>query len=241
MISLRGGFVARKSEFTKTLLQSIEGYVRHTGDRTDSGIAKHICKDRRTVAEWRSKYPELEKSINTPNIRIGGMVDRGIEKLVTKGRVEVIYDGKGNIKEKRVLEPTPQDFNVALKAGFGGTERFKSREELRLARTVIRDIRKRLFAEDITYSEAASECEEEGFDIPESWKRREIARIIKLKTACELTALEAAQLLESEGIAVPKTLMLEVQKAIGGVSEEFLMSDEELDRRIREFNNGSSE
>lgn len=64
---------------------------------------------------------------------------------------------------------------------------------------------------------------------------------MKRKIAGELTALEAAQLLESEGIAVPKTLMLEVQKDIGGVSEEFLMSDEELDRRIREFNNGSSE
>lgn len=227
--------MARKSEFTKTLLQSIEGYVRHTGDRSDSGIAKHICKDRRTVAEWRSKYPELEKAINTPNIRMGGIVDRGIEKLVTKGRVEVVYDGEGNIKEKRVLEPTPQDFNVALKAGFGGTERFKFREEQRLARTVIRDIRKRLFAEEITYFEAASECEEEGFDIPESWKRRELARIIKLKTSGELSVLDAAQLLESEGIAVPKTVLLEVQKEFGGVSgEDFINMANNLGQLMNE-------
>lgn len=38
---------------------------------------------------------------------------------------------------------------------------------------------------------------------------------MKRKIAGELTALEAAQLLESEGIAVPKTLMLEVQKSVG--------------------------
>lgn len=78
--------------------------------------------------------------------------------------------------------------------------------------------------------------------VEEKIEERSLLRdTMKRKIAGELNALEAAQLLESEGITVPKTLMLEVQKAIGGVSEEFLMSDEELDRRIREFNNGSSE
>lgn len=47
---------------------------------------------------------------------------------------------------------------------------------------------------------------------------RELLRdIMKRKIASELTALEAAQLLESEGISVPKTLMLEVQKSLGVV------------------------
>jgi predicted transcriptional regulator len=43
---------------------------------------------------------------------------------------------------------------------------------------------------------------------------------VKLKIAGEISALEAAQLLESEGIAVPKTLMLEVQKSLGIVESD---------------------
>lgn len=45
---------------------------------------------------------------------------------------------------------------------------------------------------------------------------REILRnVMKRKIAGEITALEAAQLLEIEGCDVPKTLMLEVQKILG--------------------------
>lgn len=55
-----------------------------------------------------------------------------------------------------------------------------------------------------------------GQDVTEKIEERTLLReTMKRKIAGELTALEAAQLLESEGIAVPKTLMLEVQKAIG--------------------------
>lgn len=74
--------------------------------------------------------------------------------------------------------------------------------------------------DELSYLDAVDECEEEGIPIPESWKRHELGRIIRLKTSGEITALEAAQLLESEGIAVPKTLMLEVQKSIGIIDTE---------------------
>jgi hypothetical protein len=47
-----------------------------------------------------------------------------------------------------------------------------------------------------------------------------LRNIIKRKIAGEISALEAAQLLESEGIAVPKTLMLEVQKSLGVVESD---------------------
>ncbi|WP_337049974.1 helix-turn-helix domain-containing protein [Serratia fonticola] len=45
---------------------------------------------------------------------------------------------------------------------------------------------------------------------------RDVLRdVVKRKIAGELSALEAAQLLEAEGIQVPKTLFLEVEKLLG--------------------------
>lgn len=233
--------MARLDEFHERFIPIVESFIRQTGNRTDKGIADLLGQCRQTIGKWRKKYPQFQNAINNPNLRIARKVDEGLEKNITKGRVEVVKDGNGKVKEIREISPTAQDFAVALKSGFGGSMVFNDREEKKHKSEVIKIITKRLLSGEISYVDAIAECESEEIPAPESWKQREIARIIKLKTACEITALEAAQLLESEGIAVPKTLMLEVQKAIGGVSEEFLMSDEELDRRIREFNNGSSE
>lgn len=71
----------------------------------------------------------------------------------------------------------------------------------------------------------------------EADERRETLRtIMKQKVAGKLTALEAAQLLEAEGIPVPETLMLELQK--GRIKEEApttIITPEQRSSRIAEL------
>ncbi|ABN42241.1 gp34 [Sodalis phage phiSG1] len=212
--------LARIEEFHERFVKIVEGYIRRGGKRTDKAIGELLGYRRQTIAEWRKKHPNFQLAILNPNLRINQIVDDGIERLATDGRVEVIKDGQGMIKEVRELPPTAQDYNLALRAGFGGTIEFNKKEQKKLETETVKPIRQRMKSGDITYLDAVDECEDEGIPVPESWKRCELGRIIKLKTACEITAIEAAQLLESESIAVPKTLMLEVQKEMGCTGEE---------------------
>jgi hypothetical protein len=57
---------------------------------------------------------------------------------------------------------------------------------------------------------------------PDDGKVELLRNVMKRKIAGELTALEAAQLLEVEGIDVPKTLILEIQKDLGTGGDDTL-------------------
>lgn len=66
-------------------------------------------------------------------------------------------------------------------------------------------------------------------------ERAFLRNTLQRKIAGELTALEAAQILESEGISVPKTVLLEVQKEFGGVSgEDFINMANNLGQLMNE-------
>lgn len=165
------------------------------------------------IRKWRKEHSDFDRAfIDGESMWMERTCKALWDSLDAREEITVIKDANGVKEIKKQVLPTHNDSLAVQKSGL---RKPLAGYEQQARKAIIREIRKRLFADEITYVEAASECEEEGFDIPESWKRREIARIIKLKTACELTALEAAQLLESEGITVPKTLMLEVQKSIG--------------------------
>lgn len=206
--------MARLDEFHKKFIPIVEGYIRRTGDRSDKGIGALLKYRRQTIAEWRKKYPEFQQSILNPNLRISQKVDDGIENLVTNGRVEVIKNGKGAVKETRFLPPTAQDYSMALKAGFGGAEAFNKKEEGIQRNKVLADIAKRLRAEKISYLDAVDECEIEGLPVPSSWRAREAQRILSIPRSEEFTAVNVAQLLEASGLPVPRTLMLEVGRVI---------------------------
>ncbi|HDR2590593.1 TPA: hypothetical protein QCI16_004476 [Enterobacter ludwigii] len=206
--------MARLDEFHKRLLRIIEHHIRESGDRTDKGIAAKLGYDRGTIAAWRKKYPELQQVIDAPNARLNQIVNDSIEKLATKGRVEVIKNGKGAVKETRILPPTAQDLSVALKAGFGGTEAFNKKEEGIQHSKALGDIARRLRSGKISYLDAVDECEIEGLPVPSSWRAREAQRILSIPRSEEFTAVNVAQLLEASGLPVPRTLMLEVGKVI---------------------------
>lgn len=60
-----------------------------------------------------------------------------------------------------------------------------------------------------------------GYSVkPDDGKAELLSKVMKRKIAGELTALEAAQLLEAEGILVPKTLMLEVDRLFGDQGDQ---------------------
>lgn len=206
--------MARLDEFHERFIPIVEGYIRRTGDRSDKGIGALLRYRRQTIAEWRKKYPEFQQAILNPNLRIGQKVDDGIENLISNGRVEVIKNGKGAVKETRILPPTAQDFSMALKAGFGGAEAFNKKEEGIQRNKELSDIARRLRSGKISYLDAVDECEIEGLPIPASWRAREAQRILSIPRSEEFTAINAAQLLEASGLPVPRTLMLEVGKAI---------------------------
>lgn len=206
--------MARLDEFHKKFIPIVEGYIRRTGDRSDKGIGALLKYRRQTIAEWRKKYPEFQQSILNPNLRISQKVDDGIENLVTNGRVEVIKNGKGAVKETRILPPTAQDYSMALKAGFGGAEAFNKKEEGIQHRTVLSGIARRLRSGKISYLDAVDECEIEGLPVPSSWRAREAQRILSIPRSEEFTAVNVAQLLEASGLPVPRTLMLEVGRVI---------------------------
>lgn len=206
--------MARLDEFHERFIRVVENYIRSTGDRSDRGIGKQLGVCRQTIATWRKKYPEFQQSIINPNLRINQKVGDGIENLVTNGRIEVIKNAKGGVKETRILPPTAQDFSVALKAGFGGTETFNKKEEWIQNGKALGDIARRLRSGKISYLDAVDECEIEGLPVPSSWKAREAQRIISIPRTDDFTAINAAQLLEASGLPVPRTLMLEVGKAI---------------------------
>ena len=206
--------MARLDEFHERFLRIIEHHIRTTGDRTDKGIAAKLRYDRGTIAAWRKKYPELQAVIDRPNARLNRIVNDGIENLATNGRVEVIKNGKGGVKETRILPPTAQDFSVALKAGFGGTEAFNKKEDGIQRSKELSDIARRLRSGKIGYLDAVDECEIEGLPVPTSWRAREAQRILSIPRSEEFTAINVAQLLEASGLPVPRTLMLEVGKSI---------------------------
>lgn len=206
--------MARLDEFHERFIRVVENYIRSTGDRSDRGICKQLGVCRQTVASWKKKYPEFQQAILNPNLRINQKVDEGIENLISNGRVEVIKNGKGGVKETRILPPTAQDFSVALKAGFGGAEAFNKKEEGIQHSKLLVEIARRLRSGKISYLDAVDECEMEGLPVPTSWKAREAQRIISMPRTEEFTAINAAQLLEASGLPVPRTLMLEVGKFI---------------------------
>lgn len=206
--------MARLDEFHERFIPIVEGYIRRTGDRSDTGIGALLRYHRKTIASWRKTYPEFQQSILNPNLRISQKVDDGIENLVTNGRVEVIKNGKGAVKETRILPPTAQDYSMALKAGFGGAEAFNKKEEGIQHRTVLSGIARRLRSGKISYLDAVDECEIEGLPVPSSWRAREAQRILSIPRSEEFTAVNVAQLLEASGLPVPRTLMLEVGRVI---------------------------
>lgn len=206
--------MARLDEFHERFIPIVEGYIRRTGDRSDKGIGALLRYHRQTIAKWRKLYPEFQQSILNPNLRISQKVDDGIENLVTNGRVEVIKNGKGAVKETRILPPTAQDYSMALKAGFGGAEAFNKKEEGIQSRTALSGIARRLRSGKISYLDAVDECEIEGLPVPSSWRAREAQRILSIPRSEEFTAVNVAQLLEASGLPVPRTLMLEVGRVI---------------------------
>ncbi|WP_052759909.1 hypothetical protein [Serratia marcescens] len=206
--------MARLDEFHERFIPIVEHHIRSTGDRSDKGIGECLGVCRQTISKWRKKYPEFQLTISTPNARINKIVTDSMEKNATEGRTEVIKDAKGNVKETRILSPTAQDIGVALKAGFGGTVKFNEREEIREQAQGLKAISKRLQSGAISYLDAVDECEIEGLPIPSSWRAREAQRILSIPRSEEFTAINAAQLLEASDLPVPRTLMLEVGKAI---------------------------
>jgi hypothetical protein len=68
-----------------------------------------------------------------------------------------------------------------------------------------------------------------------------LRRILNRKISGALSAIDAAQLLEAEGITVPQTLLLEVQKALGvHVPDPFAhLSDAEIDARLQLLESGA--
>ncbi|TXE22192.1 beta/alpha barrel domain-containing protein [Serratia ureilytica] len=206
--------MARLDEFHERFLRIIEHHIRETGDRTDKGIGAKLGYHRTTIAEWRKKYPELQQVIDSPNARLNELVNEGLERNVTVGRTEVIKDADGKVKETRILSPTARDLSAAVNAGFGGTEAFNKKEEGIQRSKELSDIARRLRSGKISYLDAVDECEIEGLPIPASWRAREAQRILSIPRSEEFTAINAAQLLEASGLPVPRTLMLEVGKAI---------------------------
>lgn len=65
--------------------------------------------------------------------------------------------------------------------------------------------------------------------VAEKNHQRDILReIIKKNISGELSSIDAAKLIEAEGIPIPKTLMLEVKKEIGAVDDEYSSMAETL-------------
>lgn len=206
--------MARLDEYHERFIRIVEHYIRDKGDRSDKGVGACLGVCRQTIATWRKKYPEFQQAISKPNARLNKIVNDGIENLATNGRVEVIKNGKGGVKETRILPATAQDLAVALKAGFGGTEAFNKKEEGIQRSKELSDIARRLRSGKIGYLDAVDECEIEGLPVPTSWRAREAQRILSIPRSEEFTAINVAQLLEASGLPVPRTLMLEVGKSI---------------------------
>lgn len=105
-----------------------------------------------------------------------------IEKNLDEPRIELILDGEDKVLQKKVISPSARDIEVAGKMGFGGTVEFNAKEAknklIEETKAIRKDIRERLFSGKLTYLEAASECNDEGIDVPELWQAREIQRIL---------------------------------------------------------------
>lgn len=224
--------MSKKSGFREEFIGIVETHIRNGQGRTDVAIAGLLNVRRQTVAKWRKEEPAFDQAIKNPNLRIARKVDALIEKNLDEPRIELILDGEDKVLQKKVISPSARDIEVAGKMGFGGTVEFNAKEVknqlIEETKAVRKDIRERLFSGKLTYLEAASECNDEGIDVPELWQAREIQRILSDGRKEKLTALQIAEMIESSLLPIPKTLMLEVKKEIGAVDDEYSSMAETL-------------
>ncbi|WP_200911417.1 hypothetical protein [Yersinia pestis] len=188
------------------------------GGVTNRSFSKHVGVTEATIRNWRKAHPEFDRAFTEPERMMGEKINNGIQGLLgTRTKTTKIKGAEGTKTITEEVLPSHNDIMVAAKSGFRksmiGFEEQHRKETLK-------GIRQRLAAGEITYLDAVDECEEEGITVPDSWKTREIARIIGLKEAKDLDAVQTVLRLEAAGLEVPKLLMLEAQKSLGVVDSD---------------------
>lgn len=175
---------------------------------SNRNFAKHIGVSESVIRKWRKEKVEFDKAFLDPEILIANKVNKGLLSNIEKREKITIVESADGVKSiKEDILPTHQDYIAVSKMGFrktmiGFTEQHR--------KVVLFDLNKRINQGELSYIDAVSELEIEEIPVPLSWKAREIKRIVNLKKSGKITPLDASQILEGEGIAVPKTLLLEV-------------------------------
>lgn len=190
------------------------------GGVTNRSFSRHIGVTEATIRNWRKAHPEFDRAFTEPERMMGEKINNGIQDLLaTRTKTTTIKCAEETKTITEDVLPNHNDIMVAAKSGYRksmiGFEEQHRKETLK-------GIRQRLATGEITYLDAVDECEEEAIAVPASWKVREIARIIALKEARDLDAVQTVLRLEASGLEVPKLLMLEAQKSLGVVDNDAL-------------------
>lgn len=179
---------------------------------SNRNFAKHIGVTEGAIRKWRKEYPDFDRAFLDPAGVIASKINMGVMDNLDKRSKMTIIKGEDGVKAiKDDVLPTHNDLLVASKLGFrksmvGFDEQHR--------KSVIADLNKQLASGDVTYLDAVAELELEEILVPASWKAREIARIVKLKTSGELKASEAVMQIESMGLIVPKLLHQEAENEL---------------------------
>lgn len=179
---------------------------------SNRNFAKHISVSEAVIRKWRKENPDFDRAFIDPAGVIASKINMGVmDNLDKRSKMTIVKSEDGVKAIKDDVLPTHNDLLVASKLGFrkpmvGFDEQHR--------KSVIADLNKQLVSCDITYLDAVAELELEEILVPASWKAREIARIVKLKTSGELKASEAVMQIESMGLIVPKLLHQEAENEL---------------------------
>lgn len=165
-----------------------------------------------TIRKWRSEYPDFDNAfINARYIWESRIQNTAFANLEPREKLTIIKDANGVKAIKEQVLPTHQDLIAAQKLGIskplGGFEEQERRE-------ILAAINKRLRSGGLTYIDAVCECEMEGIDVPESWKRREYGRLVRLYDEKEINIRQLIRELRIAGLKVEPELQAEIAKEL---------------------------
>lgn len=166
-----------------------------------------------TIRNWRKEHEDFDYAFGNAEAIWMERISKNIwGNLEPREKVTVIKDSKGKAKTiKEQILPTHNDIAAALK---GGCRKplvgFEEQERIEILAAINKSIRSGV----LSYIDAVCECELEGIDVPESWKRREYGRLLRLYDEKEISIRQLIRELRIAGLKVEPELQAEIAKEL---------------------------